>query len=133
MRLPEEIAFFLRSAVYALAVAIVYWFITYETAGTVLLGGFGVAALVLTLALVWRRPGRGSADELAERPFTDESGAVPVPTYAPLEVGAGLTLLVLTVPFGPAMALAAVVPLAAGALGWLRAVEAEPRDDAGRE
>ncbi len=131
--LPEEIAFFLRSAAYGISVAIAYWFLTSEVAGTVLLGGFGGASAVLVALLLWRRP-RGTPASMsdpeasgeADGPFGDESGAVPAPTFAPLEVGVGLALLILVIPFGPVMALAAAVPLAAGALGWLHAVEAEP-------
>jgi hypothetical protein len=138
VRLPEEIAFFARSAAYALVVAIAYWFLTYEVAGTILLGGFGVASAVLVGLLFWKRPRpagpaggagpswSGPLDTAPDGPFGNESGAVPAPTMAPLQLGFGLAVLVLTVPFGPAMALAAVVPLVVGAVGWLRAVEAEP-------
>jgi hypothetical protein len=128
MRLPEEIAFFARSAAYALVVAVIYWFLTYETAGTVLLGGFGLASAVLVGLLLWKRPRRPAAATAADGPYGDESGAVPAPTLAPLQVGFGLAVLVLTVPFGPAMAIASIVPLVLGGLGWLRAVETEPRD-----
>jgi hypothetical protein len=135
MSFPEEIVFFLRSAADALVVAVIYWFLTYEVAGTILLGGFGVASAALVGLLLWKRPDRprgaaapssAAVDLAPDGPFGDESGAVPTPTMAPLQVAFGLAVLVLAVPFGPAMAIAAIVPLVAGALGWLRAVESEP-------
>jgi hypothetical protein len=128
MRLPEEISFFARSAVYALVVSTIYWFLTSEVAGTVLLGGFGLASAVLVGLLLWKRPRRPAATTAPDAPYGDESGAVPTPTLAPLQVGFGLAVLVLTVPFGPAMAIASIVPLVLGGISWLRAVETEPRD-----
>ena len=125
-RLPEEVVFFARSAAYALVVAVIYWILTHEVAGTILLGGFGVASTVLVGLLLWKRRRRPAPATAPDGPFGDESGAVPAPTLAPLQFGFGLAVLLLTVPFGPAMALASIVPLVAGGIGWLREVEAEP-------
>jgi hypothetical protein len=58
---------------YGLAIAAVYWFVTYEPAGTVLLGVFGVFALVIALYSV--REG-SLATAGPERP-EDRDDAVP--------------------------------------------------------
>jgi hypothetical protein len=133
LHVPEEILFFARSAAYGIFIAIVYWFLTYETAGTVLLGGFGAASAALVGLLLWKRAKEAptadwdpTTSRRPDGPFGNESAAVPAPTVAPLELGLGLALLLLVIPFGPAMGLAAIVPLAAGALGWFRAAQAEP-------
>src|SRR5207253_7525749 len=47
----EEVAFFIRSAIYGSAVGAVYWFLTYEDAGSILLVGMGLATVVVALVL----------------------------------------------------------------------------------
>jgi hypothetical protein len=42
-RVPEEVLVFARPAAFGLIVGAVYWFVSYERAGTVLLLGFGTA------------------------------------------------------------------------------------------
>ena len=37
--MPEELRFLLRSALYSVVIGVVYWFVSYEWAGTVLLVG----------------------------------------------------------------------------------------------
>lgn len=49
--MSEERRVFLRTAAYALGIAVVYWFVSYEVAGTVLLVVLGVAAAALTAML----------------------------------------------------------------------------------
>ncbi|HXG40643.1 MAG TPA: hypothetical protein VNJ28_06840, partial [Candidatus Limnocylindrales bacterium] len=41
---PEETRLFVRLAAYGLGIGLIYWFVSYETAGTVLLVGFGLGA-----------------------------------------------------------------------------------------
>jgi hypothetical protein len=126
--LPEEIQFFGRLGAYGIGIGIVYWVLTGEVAGTLLLVGFGLATGVLG-ALLWR--GRPSGEpgpddgEPSGGPFHDESGRVPGATYAPLEFGFGVALLALALVFGAPMAVASIVPLVAGGIGWLRAASAE--------
>ena len=49
--LPEEIRFFGRSTLFGIGIAIVYWFVIYEVAGTVLLLAFGIGSGVATAFL----------------------------------------------------------------------------------
>jgi hypothetical protein len=126
LALPEEIQFFGRLGAYGIGIGLVYWFLTYEVAGTLLLVGFGLATGILGVLLFVGRPRQHAGDpDGAAGPFHDESGRVPSPTYAPLEFGFGIALLSLAFVFGPPMAVAAVVPLVVGGIGWLRAASAE--------
>ena len=54
---PEEVTFFARSAIYGIGAAAIYWFMTSEAVGTVLLGALGVASGLLALIL-GKRAGR---------------------------------------------------------------------------
>ena len=59
----QETRFFLTMAVFGFVVAAIYWFVSYESAGTILLGGFGLATAVIATRLaadpVSRRLRRG--------------------------------------------------------------------------
>ena len=137
--MPEEMRFMMRSAAYSIFVGVVYWFLSYEAAGTVLLLGAGMAAAVMFGALFveWRRSGHRlsgapwrwallpPADE--ESGTTNESGRLPRPSTAPISGALGIALLGLSLVFGIWMAVAAVVPLLVGLRLWLRDVMAEFR------
>ena len=124
--MPEEVGFFGRTAAYGVFIAIAYWFVSYEVTGTVLLGGFGLATGV-GFVLLWRRnraaKRTGSLDP--DRPFTDESGPVPLRSFAPLEVGLGVAVLALGLVFGIWFVVAAAAPIAMGAIDWVRAARRE--------
>jgi hypothetical protein len=50
---PQEVAFFLFLGAFALVIGLIYWFVSYEPAGTLLLAGFAIAtgAIGILLAL----------------------------------------------------------------------------------
>jgi Cytochrome c oxidase subunit IV len=128
--MPEEVRFFGRLSLYAVAAGLVYWFLSYETAGTVLLLGFGIATGVAFLALRGsrRRSDDGAGDEQArmpDGPFGDESAPIPTRSAAPLAVGFGIAVIGLAGAFGPWFAIAGAVPLLVGAADWLRAANHE--------
>jgi hypothetical protein len=137
--MPEEVKFFGRIGAYGLFIAAVYWFVSYEPAGTVLLGGFGLAtgAAFVLLRRGARRPAvtrDGGADRPSDRsiaalapdgPFGDESGPVPLRSLAPFEVGFGLAVMSLSVAFGIWFAIAGLLPLAIGAADWLGSANRE--------
>ncbi len=131
---PEEVRFFGRIALYALVVGVVYWFLTYETAGTVLLVGFGLCALFASLVLghgAREVPPSGRTPAVApgapdpERPFGDETGRLPAPGLAPLGMGFGLAMAALGIAFGPWLIVAGLVLVVWAGLGWLRSAMAE--------
>jgi Cytochrome c oxidase subunit IV len=137
VRIPEEVAFFARSAFFASVLAAIYWYVSYEWAGTVLLFLCGVgsagAALVLGRAAAARGGGRsGDGERTADPtrpdgPFGDESAPIPNPTFAPIVFGTGLAIAALSLAFGPWMLLAAIMPLVLGATSWLSSANAEWR------
>lgn len=54
--MAEELRFFLRTGLFAGLVALVYWFVSYEIAGTILLGGLaaGAAVFIVTISKLVR-------------------------------------------------------------------------------
>jgi hypothetical protein len=116
---PSETLFFLFLAAFALVIGAIYWFVSYEVAGSVLLLAFGLATGIF--AIVLRRTGRRGVD----RPFLDETCRFPSETTAPLAVGAGIALISLATIFGPAPLLVGALPLAWGAWAWLSGAGAE--------
>jgi len=137
--MPEELRFMLRSAIYSLFVGTVYWFLTYEAAGTVLLVGAGMSAGVMFGALLfeWRRSGHRLSGPVwrwallppadAQSGTTDESGRLPRPSLGPLAGALGVALVALSLVFGIWMAVAGIVPALVGLRLWLRDVMAEYR------
>jgi hypothetical protein len=123
--MPEEALFFGRSGVFGLTIAAIYWFVSYEIAGTILLGGFGLAtaAAFLILGRSARKVRAGEASDgsgtASEGPFADEGGPVPLSSAAPLSIGLGLAVIALGLAFGIWFVLAGLAPLALGASAWL--------------
>jgi hypothetical protein len=135
---PEEVWFFLRIAAYAIFIGTVYWFVSYEAAGTMLLYGFGIAAGFGTLILLFgargrRRTGEPSPEPGTEPglepdgPFGDESGRIPSPTLAPFAVGLGAALLGVGLILGPWLIGLGLIVFAWGGLDWLFAAGREYR------
>jgi hypothetical protein len=137
--MPEEMRFMMRSAVYSIFIGIVYWFVSYEAAGTVFLLGAGLAAGVMFGAIYyeWRQSGHRLRGPFwrwinlppaeAESGTTDETGRLPRPTIAPISAGLGVALLALGLVFGIWMALAAIVPLVVAMRAWIKDSSAEYR------
>jgi hypothetical protein len=131
-----ETRVFLLMAVFGLAVGVVYWFLSYEVAGTVLLIGFGLATAVIAAKLAvdrgprrLARPVAPAADagspDAADRPFADDTGRLPDATIAPFAVGAGVALAALGLVFGLAPVIVGLLPLGWGALTWLESANEE--------
>lgn len=148
----QETRVFVLMAVFGFVVAAIYWFVSYESAGTVLLGGFGIATAVIGARLaadpasrrlrrisVERASDAGSREASSasgtdvtgggtggvDRPFSDESGRLPNTTIAPFAVGLGFAVAATGVVFGLAPVFVGALPLAWGAWAWLSAARAE--------
>ena len=80
---PQEVTFFLFLSVFALVVTVIYWFASYEAAGTVLLLGFTLAtgAMGVRLAMDPR------AQEVRERAAAARPRGGPPPMPGSLRVG----------------------------------------------
>ena len=139
---PQETRVFLLMSAFGIAVGIVYWFLAYEVAGTILLLAFGVATGLIGVRLIVdpasatvRRlarerpapttdaPGGGTAG--IDRPFEDESGRLPAATIAPFALGLGVATAATSVIFGPATLIVGLLPICWGAWSWLASVRAE--------
>jgi hypothetical protein len=135
-----ETRVFLLMAVFGIVVAAIYWFVSYEVAGTVLLAGFGLASAVIAGKLARDRTSRRAlpegraGDDARDRPFADESGRLPDTTIAPFAVGAGIALASTGLVFGLAPVIVGALPLGWGAWTWLTSaneeLEATEADDA---
>lgn len=138
---PAEARFFLFVGAFGLLLGAIYWLVSYELAGTVMLGGFGLGAGLLGVRLRIERPapaaGQPSRDDVApdlpkvdtpggpETPLRDDSGRLPGETLAPMALGLGVALALTAVVFGPWLLVAGIVPFAWGAWTWLAAARDE--------
>jgi len=135
--LTQEARLFARMSAFGLAIGVVYWFLTYEPAGTVLLFLFGVAAGVGAVAEIVgsRRKGMDAeADTTGRAPPSAREGGdgpdvepVPEPGWAPLGIALGLGGLALGATFGPALLIAGVIVTLLSARSWLGAAVREAR------
>jgi len=128
MRRPsDEAVLFGRLAIFGLVVSVAYWFLTYESAGTALLIGFGVASAVASVSL-WTKPPPSAVDAgLPDGDVAAGSGVerIPAPAFAPLIVGAGVAITALGLALGPLILPVGVVVGLIGARYWLEAAMAE--------
>ncbi|HET8786311.1 MAG TPA: cytochrome c oxidase subunit 4 [Candidatus Limnocylindrales bacterium] len=132
---PPEGRVFGFLGAFGIVVAVVYWFVSYEAAGTVLLGAFGAVTALIGLGVARATAGRSRTpaiprppDEATdERPLQDESGRIPSPTLAPFAVGVGLSIAATALVFGPAPLLVGAPPALWGFVTWLHRAVAEMR------
>jgi hypothetical protein len=112
-------------AAFGLVVGVVYWFLTYETAGSVLLFTFGAASGIATVAIVAgsvraRRHGDDTGVSTAAATARDLE-PVPRPNATPLLLAMGLGLVLLGTVLGPWLLIAGLLVVVAAARGWLGA------------
>ena len=143
---PQETRFFLLIFGWAGALGVIYWFVSREVAGTILLAGLALASGLISVWLIRARrqskrraksetgvpdlaPDRtdtsGGGTGGVDRPFLDESGRLPDPTLAPFAVGLGIALAVLGPVFGVAPVAVGAVSFLWGASMWLSAARDE--------
>ena len=128
-RLSPEVSLFARMAAFGLIVGVGYWLLTGETAGTVMLVGFGVASLVAAVAVFVGL--RGAARQPVDDPGAASAAIPPTPGWAPLLVAIGLGGVALGLAFGPWLSIAGVLVAARSAKAWLDATVDEARADRG--
>ena len=126
--LTAETKLFARMAIFGIAIGVAYWFLTYETAGSVMLTTFGFASGIAAVA-VWagsrqrRGAGRPVGDHRAATASDVDAAldadAVPRPGWAPLGIAVGLGGVALAGPFGPWLAIAGLVLTVRSAKTWL--------------
>ncbi|MFL5778021.1 MAG: hypothetical protein ACJ761_03660 [Chloroflexota bacterium] len=136
VREPVEVRFFVIVGAWALVLGIIYWFVSYEPAGTILLLALAAACLLAAGRLAWvarsvrRRPAAGvtgadasdyGVDEWPDRPFAEDEIRLPDETLAPLAVGLGIATCLTGTVFGLAPVAVGILPLVWGAWAWLHA------------
>lgn len=119
-----EARLFGRMAAFGIVVGIAYWFLTYETAGSVMLTTFGIASGIAALAIfLGSRGRRGRTPPAADGPIgATHAGVeepVPRPGWAPIGLAIGLGGVALAGPFGPWLAIAGLVLALRSAKVWL--------------
>jgi hypothetical protein len=148
--MAEEARFFLRTAVYSAVIGLVYWFVSYEVAGSVMLAfvvfatGLVVGLLVLAVRstrgeldphsggpmhragtavarLVGFSQPRGSA---GEQPVAAGLEPLPVASIWPLVGGVAAVMLGLGLIYGPWLSLPGIVVAAFAVWGWLTQLDA---------
>ena len=134
--LGSEVTLFARMASFGLIVGAVYWFLTYEVAGTVLLSTFGFASAIAAIAVFvgsrrLRRAGTAPPDEPAT-PGTAAAEPLPHPGWAPLGIALGLGAVAVGAAFGPWLAIAGALLAIRSAKSWLDAAVRETDEARGR-
>jgi hypothetical protein len=134
--LGPEVTLFARMATFGIVVGAVYWFLTYEVAGTVLLSAFGLASALAAIAVYvgGRFAGRGRAaapTEGAAAHSTADAEPVPRPGWAPLGIALGLGAVALGAAFGPWLAIAGALVAIRSAKSWLDAAVEETDETRG--
>jgi hypothetical protein len=105
-----EIVLLAWSAGFGFVVGTVYWFLTYESAGTALLIGFGAGSAVAAVLM------RRTVQEAAEGHGVE---IAPRPGWGPFGIGAGVGAVGLGLAFGPWLVLLGMVILTASGVSWL--------------
>jgi hypothetical protein len=126
----EELRFFIRIGLFTVLIGAIYWFVSYEEAGTWLLAGI-VASVVFFVVLVAgrarssRRGGRGIkhllgfADSAPEAPLALDEDTFPLFSAWPAVISLAAVLVGLGLIYGPWLWIPGVAMGLAGAWGWL--------------
>jgi hypothetical protein len=135
----EELRFFLRSGIWVVGLAIVYWFATNEPAGTVLLGALGVAILAFILAIAYlvratvdglrpvggplrflnRVVGFHESPAAETPPLGTDPGRIPLSSVWPILAAAAVVTVGLGLLYGAWLALPGVALGVVALYGWL--------------
>jgi hypothetical protein len=116
---------FLGSGTFILASATIYWFVSYEPAGTILLIGTAAATYVMA-AYVWLKV-RTSVEPVEDRGDADpgEGAGQPITSFTmdspwPLVFGIGVAVLACGLVFGFALLIVGAILTVAGIIGLMR-------------
>lgn len=121
---------FAGAAVFFSATTAIYWLVSYEDAGTTMLGA-SVPAFALVAGWLWfqhRRVGLRPADRPDASPAdgTGEVGYFPASSAWPFVLAAGVVVVANGLVFGPPIAVVGALLMLAGVFGYAR--EADLKD-----
>ena len=136
--MSEELRFFLRIAAYTAVIAAIYWFVSYEEAGTILLGFIFISAATFLLIVRSSVPAsRGTGKESgplerlravagfreaagrSEQPLEIEEDVFPTGSIWPLALTIGTTLVALGLLYGPWLWAPGLVVATISGAAWL--------------
>lgn len=128
--MAEELRFFLRSALFTILIGTIYWFLSYEEAGSILLAGVVASSaffvLVVGAAVRATRSGRktppsllGFAEGPEDRPLLLHEDAFPSASAWPIVGSVAATLVGLGLIYGGWLWIPGAGLALAGAWGWL--------------
>ena len=116
---------FLASGTFILVSAAIYWFVSYEIIGTILLAGTAVAIYVMA-CYAWLKV-RGSAEPVEDRGDADPGSGAGEPITAftkdspwPLVFGVGVAIVAGGLVFGPPLLILGAILTVIGAVGLMR-------------
>lgn len=127
---PEEIRFFARVALFTAVITAIYWFVSYEEAGTLLLGGIFASALIFSgLVLAAVRGARpktknpkhliGFGDDVAEQPLELTEDVFPTMSSWPIVLSLGATLVGLGLIYGAWLWIPGAALTLTATWGWI--------------
>jgi hypothetical protein len=123
MRTFEKV--FLFSGLFILASATLYWFVSYEWAGTILLSGTGTATLIMA-GYAWRKA-RTSTSYAEDRGDADpgEGEGEPIASFTmdspwPLVFGIGVAVVAGGLVFGFPLLIVGAIVIVIAAVGLMR-------------
>ena len=137
--MAEELRFFLRSAIWVVGSAVVYWFVSHEPAGTALLVALGlaIAAFIAVVAyearstveglrrrdgalgLLDRLVGFGESPAGEAGPLGAHPGRIPLASVWPIVAAAAVATTGLGLLYGPWLGLPGIALGVVAAYGWL--------------
>jgi Cytochrome c oxidase subunit IV len=134
----EELRFFLRSAIWVIGSAIVYWLVSSEPAGTVLLVALGLAIVAFIAVVGYEvrssvddlRPGGGALGLLNRvigfhespreaPPLAAEPGRIPLASIWPIVAATAAVTIGLGLLYGAWLALPGIALGAVAVYGWI--------------
>jgi len=132
--MAEEVRFFVRIALFTMVIGTIYWFVSYEEAGTVLFAGIVASALTFALVIGLRvgaalRGGRGIKallgfeDSGEERPLNLDEDAWPGASMWPAGAALAFTLIGVGLVYGPWLWIPGLAVALSAAWGWLTEVD----------
>lgn len=144
--MAEELRFFVRIGLWVAGAAVVYWLVSYEPAGTVLLVVLAIAVAAFLAVVVATVRGRaigigrtglagavnrvvGFGDPAAdEAPLESHPDVVPTASAWPIIMAAAAVLIGLGLIVGPWLTVPGVALLVLAAIGWITQLDGVGRE-----
>ena len=128
--MAEEVRFFVRIALFTVVIGTIYWFVSYEEAGTILFGGIVASAVTFALVIALRvkaarQGGRGlkallGFDDVGEeRPLNLAEDTFPSASMWPAAGSIGFVLIAVGLVYGAWLWVPGLAIAISATWGWL--------------